>query len=314
MAITVQRKRRLELWSSWTANGGKRVAVIAKASNVTVVSNIYGTDKLSFRVPLESSDSALLAKGNILRLDQSDQVFDEWKITGRDDDTAPGFASITAAPFRTTALIDGDYISRLDSDGVRNYKFESVGLTALDHIVQWVLPQIPSFVTVGVIDPSKASIPLDLAFSWDKPLAVLQRIADDLGLELDIRRVGSVGYAVDMVQQIGHDAATADLRPKKNILRLARSISAQGHATRVFPKGQALESVEATMAKAVWLVTAVSIAGSDTVVTLADPAGGDGPIAFNGQLADGRIFLRATSGTLYGLSVSSLLNQTVTIP
>lgn len=312
MPITVQRIRRLEIWSDWVAAGGERTYVIPDATNILAVSNITLAEKLTFVIPLKSATSPLVFKGVVLRLDQDDVTFDEWKVVNRVDDTQAGTAQITAGTFANTDLVTGAFLSRVDSDGTRNYEFESVGLDPTTQIIQWVIPATPNFVTIGTIN---STAPMDMAYAWDKPLGALQRIAANLG-ELNVRRVGSVGYAIDIVDQIGHDAATCDVRVDKNIIRLSRSISSDGQATRIFPQGQAdADNVRATMAQASWLVTNIASVSGSTVVTLADPAGNEGPIGFDGQLVGlGNIFIRSRFGTCFGLSQSSATDQTVTIP
>lgn len=331
MPITVQRFRRLEVWSSWVAGGGTRSYVIPDATDLVALSNVTLGDKFTFTIPLDSAVSATplhVVKGAVIRLDQDDIVFDEWKVVSRTDDTETHTAKIEAAPFATTDLVTADYVSRLDSDGHRNYKFESVGITPRAHIAQWILPATPGFVTIGTVTPD---LPMDMAFDGDKPLEALKRQADTVtpSMELDIRRVGSVGYAIDLVEQIGSGAATCDLRVEKNILRLSRSTSADGQATRVYPWGQAdADGARATMALASWVVASIATTGGITTIGLADPAGGDGPIGFDGQLVTGSsvsggnlfvadgdtlagIWIRSRNGVTYIVTASSATDQTV---
>lgn len=317
MPITVNRLRRLEVWTSWVSTGGTRVAVLSDALNRVVTSNIDGSDKLTFDIPLGSKNAALVVTGAFLRTDESDTAFDEWRVVSDVPDDSTGLISVTAAPFRATALVQCPPVTRTLSDGTVLQDFESVGLSPADQISTVVLPILAanglSNVTLGVITPTA---PMNLKMAWDSPLAVLQRIADQTQMELNLRRVGTTGYAIDIIEQIGSDAPTADIRAGKNLLRLVRSRSVQGQATRVYPKGASDgDDGSATMAEAAWLVTNVAGVGATTVLTLADPAGGDGPIAFDNQLLQSRgVYVRSQPGTLYGISACNAAAQTITLP
>ena len=57
-------------------------------------------------------------------------------------------------------------------------------------------------------------------------------------MELDIRRVGTSGYAIDLIAEIGSAQPTADLRFDKNLQPgTKRNRSSPDSATRVFPIG-----------------------------------------------------------------------------
>jgi hypothetical protein len=118
-------------------------------------------------------------------------------------------------------------------------------------------------------------------FQWDTPLGVLQRIADATEMELDIRRSGG-GYVIDLISSIASTAPIADVRYDRNLQPGSqKGLSSIEQTTRVFPRGAQEGETHATMARATWKVS--NIAGF--VVTLVDPAGGVGPIQFDGQLA-----------------------------
>jgi hypothetical protein len=291
MAITAHRYRRIEIWSNWQAAGGTRQFVIADATGLTCVSNVQGLDKLTLTLPTNSQAATFLNSGSVIRIDQDDTpTFDEWKIVeGPDDDDITGMRSCVAAPFRTSDLASCDIVRRIDSDGTNVPDFESVGLTPALHISTWILPACAraglSFVVAGTITPTGN---YDMTYAWDSPLSALTRLAEITQMELDIRRVGTTQYAIDLVPSIGSTAPVADVRLGRNLVNLRRTRVATEQATRVFPRGMQIDNAYATMARAMWKV--VSTAGP--TITLTDPAGGAGPIQFSGQLARG--------GRLYG--------------
>jgi hypothetical protein len=288
--------------------------VIADPTGLVATSNLDGSDHLDLTVPLLSAAAPYVVPGVVIRVEEADAVFDEWLIVdGPNDDDGSGLRKVKAFPI-TAAMATCELVRRLDSDGVSVLDFESLGLTATQHIAQWVIPALTrggmAWVVAGVITPTKL---LDLTFASDTPLSVLRRIAEQTGMELDIRRTGG-GYAIDIIAEIGSTQPTADLRFDKNLQPgTKRSRSALESATRVFPIGADEDGRRATMARASWQIS--NIAGS--VVTLADPAGGTGPIQFDGQLSGlngtTQAYLRKPSGALTLVSASSAANQTVTL-
>lgn len=314
MAITANKLRRLEVWSTWAAAGGIRQAVIDDATTLRATSNLEGSDQLNLTLPLVGPAAPFVVPTAVIRVEESDGVFDEWIIVdGPNDDDAQGFRSVQGLSIRD-AIANCELIRRIDSDGTSLLDFESVGLTPAQQIATWVIPALArggmSWVVSGTITPTKL---LDLTFSNDRPLNVLQRIADQTGMELDIQRIVG-GYQINIIAAIGSTAPVADLRFDKNLQPgTKRSRSAITSATRVYPFGASEDDRHATMSRATWQVT--NIAG--LIVTLADPAGGKGPIQYDGQLAGlngtTAAYLRKPGGTLTAVSASSALNQTVTV-
>jgi hypothetical protein len=316
MAVTVQKLRRVEIWSTWVAAGGVRQAVVADVIACTVRARVDNTDILTLTIPLTSLSSQYLVSRVVIRVDESDGVFDEWQvIEGPTDDAENGERTVQAAPLAATDLMDCDLVRRIDADGTVVMDFESVGLTPAQQITNWVLPALVRgglpWITAGVITPTGL---INLAFQWDSPLAVLQRIADQTQMELDIRRVGTASYVIDILPAINSGAAIPDVRFGKNLqIATQKEPLSSDQMTRVFPRGASEDEGYATMARAVWKVT--NIAG--LVVTLVDPSGGVGPIQFDGQLAGlngtAQAYLRKTDGTLTIVNASSFAAQTVTV-
>jgi hypothetical protein len=315
MAITAHKLRRAEVWSTWVAAGGVRQAVIDDATILTATSNILGTDHLDLTLPLVSPAAPFVVPNAVIRIEESDSVFDEWIIMdGPNDDDGTGLRTVQVLPIRA-AMAKCDLVRRINGDGTSSFDFDSVGLTPSQHISGLVLPTLArggmSWIALGTITPTKL---LDLTFtSGDTPISVLERIAAQTAMELDIRRTGG-GYAIDLVPAIGSAQPVADLRFDKNLQPgTKRNRSSLESATRIFPFGASEDEQHATMARATWQVT--NIAG--LVVTLADPAGGAGPIQFDGQLAGlngtTQAYLRKPGGTLTIVTASSFSGQTVTV-
>lgn len=306
MQITARRLGRAELWSGPQCSGGTRLAFLTEIGECVAALQLE-TAELTVVVPATTPHAALLLEHRVLRVWEDDTRFDEWRIavTSRQPDN--GEIRISCAPVETFLGVRTSPIAQL-LGGVRYYNVEIVGLKPSEILDQWILPSLAAdgiaWLARGTIDQDVA---IDLALDWDTPLALLWKIAGALKLELQFRRNGTTSYFVDLVTKIGAAAPTVDVRLGKNLAEHQLRRTTDEQANRVFPRGANEEGVHATMGRASWKVTAVNAA----VITLADPAGGDGPIAFDGQLVNAR--LRKADGTLTQVLSSSAAAQTVTV-
>ena len=307
--------RRLEIWSTWQANGGTRQYVVPNADMALVIASrdLLSTDQLQIQVPVNSVSATKLVKNAVIRVDQDDApTFDEYKIIDAADDETGGLKNVTAVPLLTSDFANCALLSQTNPDGTRDHDYTVLGLTPAQHLAIAILPTLSGaglgFITAGTISPVGR---FDLTLSWDNPLSALKRIADQTGCEIDLRRTGASGYVIDLIPQIGSSAAVSDLRAEKNLDRLKRTDSATNQITRIYPKGAKNGDYYATIAEAAWQVTNITTSGGSTFVTLADPAAGEGPIAFDGQLVG--ITFRTPSGVNYAVTGSSAANQTVTL-
>ncbi|MBA2708645.1 MAG: hypothetical protein H0U59_12645, partial [Gemmatimonadaceae bacterium] len=308
MPLSVERVRRVEIWSAWQCAGGSRISIITDVVALSSLESVAGADRLVVSVPSNSLAIADLIEDRVIRVDESDTLFDEWKVVRIGDDTGTGVRTIEAAPLATTDLAGAGLLEQTLGDGSRIHDFEGVGLTVSQQITQFILPVLAAagltWVTLGTVAPL---FPINVAYSWDSPLAALQRLAAASQSELLIRRVGTTGYAIDVIDAIGEGMNTADIRSQKNLPGLRIERTTQGQVTKLYPKGATNGEESSTMARATWKVTVV--AGS--VITIADSAGGDGPVVFDNQL-DG-LYLRKANGVLSLISASSATFQTVTV-
>lgn len=309
MATTVQQLRRCEVWSNWACNEGARLAVITERSALNAFEAVTGDDRLILSVPVDSANAAELLAGRVIRIDQDDSTFDEWKIVN-DLASVPGnVKTVECFPFQATDFARIGLCNRTLPDGTVLYDFEVIGRTAEEHIEEYIIPLFAAagidWVDVGTVEPTEI-IPA-FVYSWSSPLSVLQRLAEATKCEVQVRRDASDGYLIDVLGQIGAAAPIADLRARKNILGLSVNTSGIEQANRIYPKGGDFDGESATMSRASWRVASVA---SD-VITLEDPDGGDGPILADGQLVE--TYLRKSDGTLTEVTASSAEDQSVTV-
>jgi hypothetical protein len=305
--LTVQRMRRLEVWSDLACTGGTRQAVIGDAATCVASVTLAGDDQLTITLSINSLAVGWLAEGKVLRVDESDTSFDEWRIVGVTTDTGTQMVQVTATPVAHD-LADRGIITQTLPDGTVLHDIAAVGLTPTVVIDTFILPTLVAagvtWVARGTVTPTS---PVDVSYAWDTPLAALKRLAEDTGTEFQLQRNGTAGYLIDLIASIGGDAPVADLRAARNLPGLAYDRTVVGQPTRIYPRGASEDGIAASMAIAPWKVT--DVAGS--VVSLADPLGGDGPIAFDGQLVGCK--LRKVDGTTTNVTASSASGQNVTV-
>lgn len=319
MSFTVQRLRRVEVWSDAQCAGGTRLAVVPRVTACTASGGVDGDERLTLAVPLDSPVVSLLRKRRVVRLVEDSAAglagtaFDEWRLLSDAAATDDGTLTVTAGSIALD-LGTGTLIRETDADGAVAYDFERIGLAPSDHLSGIILPAATaagmSWVTAGTVTPTT---PVDLTYAWDSPLSALRKLAEACGCELDVRRDGTTGYVVDLVTAVGASAPTLDLRAGRNLREFTLERSRVEQVTRVYPRGTAEDGLRPTMAGARWRVAALSGAGP-VVVTLEDPAGGDGPLAFDTQLVG--LWLERADGSRAQITASDASDpaaQTVTI-
>lgn len=288
---------RVEIWTDLAAAAGTRKAFIADVTALSETRQLDGADTLTLRMRRESDAWAEIKEQRVLRVTYSDDTFDEWRMTGLDEERGKdGMIGVLTCASPLLDLARGQ-IERTEADGLVSSEFELLGLTPSTLMSSIILPAAPAYFALGTVDPTAT---LDLAFARDTPLSALRELATLTSSELRVRRNGTTTYLVDLLTQIGSTAAVVQLRTAKNITAIKRTTRSERQATRIYGSGGGEEGSRLTIAGARWKITA--IAGLD--VTLADPAGGDGPLAFDDQLNG--LYLRedgAGSSTLISDSV-----------
>lgn len=309
MQISARRLARVELWSAPQCAGGVRLAFIPRIVDCAASTQLptTGIDELTLDLPITAANAGEFIAHRVVRIWEDDTRFDEWRIARVDRQPDGGIIRVSCAAIETFFAVRSAPISQV-TGGVCFYNIDVVGLKPSEIIDQWVLPALTAdgvtWLARGTIDQDST---IDLPLDWDTPLGTLRKIADALKLELQFRRNGTAGYYVDLLTRIGSAAATVDVRYGKNLAGAQLQHSSDEQVNRVFPRGADEEGVHATIARATWKVNTVVGA----VITLIDPQGGDGPLAFDGQLVGA--YLRKQDGTLTQVTASSAAAQSVTV-
>lgn len=296
----------LTVYTDLVGAGGTPVIDIPDVDNGRLVEGVDlgAEESLQFAVPRTSPALASIVASSkrVIRVWHNDGTFSEWPLA---QDANPyvggdGLVQITceAAVLRMAQL---GFMETVDAGGRRVFAESYAGFTPSDY-VDLVVTRLAalgaSYITKGTIDPTVA---LDLSWNYAVPLAVVLQVRDavksaDIPCEFDFRRNGSSGYYIDMVSEIGSSAAIPELRAKKSITALQYVRNRTRQITVCQPKGPTDASgYEGTIARARWEVSAVN--GGTKRLTLADPAGGSGPIAVDDQFNGLYLFREKTGRT-----------------
>lgn len=309
---------RVEVWNDYECALGLagRLAVIpgiVKATRKRVHQDI-GT--LELLIPLDSPGANFLREERVIRTVYTDDGFDEWRIKEIDDvHTEDGLLLQVACVDPGQDLATKAVIERTEADGSAARQFELLSLTPTEHLQATVLPAL-QFAGAGYwgIGTVEATAPVDLVYDDSNPLEMLRRLAQQCGMEWRTRRVGTTGYVIDLLIQIGSTYNVAQVRVGANARGVKRHHSSTEQMTRGYPSGMGVESRNSTMARNRWQVTGIN----GLVVTLADPLGGEGPVAFDNQYVPWGpgvppMALRVPGGAPTVISASVASAQTVTV-
>jgi hypothetical protein len=305
------RLARVEVWTALECAGGTRLAMLPAiaSAKATLVHQDIGT--LVIRVPIAASGADQLRERRVLRTVFADSTYTEWIITGMDDQhQRDGAVVVVAASEPAILLATACVVTRTEADGTVIPDFEVLSLTPTQHLSGFLLPNLAAanltWVTIGTM---ASSARVDLTYGWDGPLAVIRRLAELTGTEWQFRRVGTTGYAIDLLSRVGSASVTLDARLGRNLRGVKRSRSVTEQVTRCYPRGvDKGDGIRASMARNRWRITDLT----GTTVTLADPAGNEGPILVDDQL-NGLYLRLASAGTPTAITDSTAATQTVVV-
>jgi hypothetical protein len=301
--VTTGRLRHVEIWSDFQCAGGARLAILAGMQTLLERRDLTGDDELTIAIPPFVPGSEHLAHRRVIRVVDEDDDFDEWRLAkSANTRQTRGVRTLSAvSPMRE--LTDRAVVVRIDGDGTVVQTFEALGLTVAQHLSDFILPSLAdagqAWWTAGTIEFT--GILPSFVYDWSTPMDALRRIAEDsraasgLPFELRIDRVGTSGYAISLVEQIGADADVVDVRVGKNLLGDDRVVGSDNQATRIYPRGAEHQGIRADLRGAEWLIADIT----GNVVTLQDPQGGAGPVGFDGQLTG--MLLQGPTGTPKGV-------------
>jgi hypothetical protein len=306
MTTRATRLRRLELWSGLQCAGGQRLSIWTQVLAASVVLTLGLDSQLTAQVALDEAASIALDRWQVVRVWESDTLWDEWVITDVVRDDTSSVLTFNAGPV-TLLFGRSGLVEERTPDGRVRYELDRVGLqpvTLLDTVVLAALAQQGlTWVVRGDVVPTQVR---DLSLAWTTPLQALTTLAEVCGAEVQCRRIGTSGYAIDLLERIGADAPDLDVRAARNLLEFSQNEALSEHATVITGRGATVDGESATIAEAVWRVAAIDGA----MVTLADVLDGPGPIGWDDQLTG--LQLETPEGDTFPIVASSFGDQVIT--
>lgn len=280
---------RVEIWTDFAAAGGTVVDDIPDIIRPRATFNVEQPDQecFEFSVPVTSRVASLLTPRMVVRPLMGDGTFTEWRLNF--DVAKPiggdGLISYKALP-PIFALAECGLYYTTGAGGRRDFSFSMVDATPTAVLTALVIgaPECPAWMDLGTIS---ASVLITIEGEFATPLAIWLAVRDavrgaGIRCENRLRRNGSTSYLLDSVEQIGASAATPEFRASKQMLEYALTHDCTRQATRLIPRGPVdATGSDATIERARYKVTAVN--GGTKRITVADEAGGAGPITYNDQ-------------------------------
>jgi hypothetical protein len=262
--------------------------------------------------------AAQIRAGRVLTVVWSDGSFDEWRVgpdvSGRGEG---GLITVEGVPLwldlveRADSALGMGWVSDV-SGRVRNFDYEITERTASSIFSAYVIPNCPSYVTLGTVDPTYVLPSLSVSRLTPGGLALAVRDAlrsVDISCEVQLRRNGTTDYKLDLVTQIGASGNTPVFHPSTSLKTLTRKSDPTLQATRVLVRGGG----DPAGLPGVWGVSRWRVgAPSGTTIALTDRNGGASPIAFDNQFV-GQYLLRVKTGRTFPITASSAAAGTVTL-
>lgn len=293
---------------TWAALGGEPQREVARHALATCRGQFTveapDQNRLAFDVRRNWSGIGELTPRSVMRLTKSDGSFDEWRLNTQDAAVlGTGVKHFEALPPIYMLAECGEYYTT-GAGGVRDYSYSMIEATPAQALTALVLgtPGIPGFVTIAV-DSGINAVLIDVE-STDEgktPLAIAFQIRDavrgkGVACEVDYVRIASTGYELRLVPQIGAGATVPEFSVGRNVIDYLLKYNCTQQTTRVRTKGPVdATGLAARLSRARYKATAVN--GGTKRVTLADEAGGAGPIQFDEQYVGWAAFREKTGRT-----------------
>ena len=261
--------------------------------------HVDGTDTMT--LTLHSENEALVTLdtpsgetnadfGRVLRAVHSDGSFVERRIEAMTRDERDGDSRVTIVAHGLLAeLGQRGKVYRTRAGGGRTYHFQAASQTAAQHLANYILPALweagATYWISGTIESGDE--PVTVVYDMDSPLSALRKLANahvgylelTVDYSLPLRR-----YRINLLRQQGGHAPIMRLRGGPALVRMGLNRTLRETVNRIYGFGATdPEAGRATTAQNVWDIRQTRLDAAGTWHALADPAGGPGPIAFDGQ-------------------------------
>jgi hypothetical protein len=263
---------RAEVWSDVECAGGQRLASLSAGQLVAAVAShaLDGSDSLTLVVPWDVVGVDLMTRGRVVRVCYTDD-YEEWRIRDTQDDADEQTRQVACDGIGLD-LSRALYVDT-DADGAAVTEFAAIGIDAegmVDGPIRDALDGAGlTWITKGTITPTGL---FDIAQDWASARSLAVDTATRTGTELRVRRDGTSGYLIDLVDRIGSSAPVVYARTARNLLSTQRTFAGALAGTRVVPRGRD-DSTSRTFGYAYWEVVTTGNDGTDDFAVIRDPRG-----------------------------------------
>lgn len=288
----------MSLWTDVECNGGSAVRGIPLPARASMELALDRKHELRIEAPRNAAWLNAMNVRDVIRVETDyDEVY-EWRVAAMTDGMGgPGVVVVLADP-PDIELRDAGPTRRVLSGGDTHHNLGGIMLSVAQYIDTYVVDVLQGYgvtwVERGIVDEN-----VKLGLTWDlwTPRQVLQKLADETGLEYDFRRNGATDYRVDMLTEVGSSLGEVLVSDQRNLIQLQRERTREGMYSVVVPVGKKPPKSDehANIGQATWKVTSVQVdtptTGQDTI-KLEDRDGGDGPLLEDDQHVGRYLFLR----------------------
>ena len=270
----------LTLWTNYEAAGGVPKKAVRYYESGSALFTVDQRHLLRVAVPTDHDWLDALVVKDVLRCELDNGLVSEWQYAG--DVRALGAASVEVAFDPPLALLrDVGLIHQVSAGGITYHTLGNVDATIANYIDDFVIPTLDdaglTWIDRGTIDDTQL-------YSWNFDrftcLRFCEFVKSETLLEYQLRRNGAAGYYLDFLDAIGPNE-TLRVAEALNLVSLTRRKNREALYTVMLPKGPvpAAGIEHAGIEFAAWKVAGAA----GDVLTLADRAGGPGPIQENAQ-------------------------------
>ena len=304
---------RLELWDDPEyASGAARLAFVDVWARANMKLSVDGTDTLSIVAPYDAEWLKTAQPRHVLKVtDELDRVT-EWRIIrifdGRGNDEA-----ITQIECEgLLADLSRPLVVQQAAGGAPNFAFNVYDVTATQLFDEFITARLTaeglSHYVKGTLSSTET---MTFAFERYSVLELINEINNRTATERWIERDDVAGnYKVNIGTRGASEPTVRTAFNRGNLQSYIRDRDSLTVSTVTIPTGKKVDGAanKSTLGFNAWDI--VSVTG--TTLELADPAGGDGPIAFDDQL-NSLYALRPVDGGAIDITDSSATGQTITV-
>ena len=304
---------KIELWDDPEyASGATRLAMVDAWATARMKTAIDGTDVLNIIAPWDADWLRTAQPRHVLKVTDELGRVSEWRIIRILDGRGGGEAETGIEAESLLTELARPLVLRAQSGGAVSFSFNVYDSTATQIFTQFINPRLTA-EGLGhfVFDTVSNTTPLTFAWERYSCLELITEVADRLQLERWVERDdANTRYLIKLGTRGAGEPTVRTSFGRGNLQSYQRDQDSLTVSTVTIPTGKKVDggAEKSTLGFAAWRVTSVT----GTTLTLEDPGGGDGPIAFDDQL-NGLYALRPSDLAVIDVTDSSSTGQTVTL-